>query len=51
MKKFTIYPLNKYSCYNPEDVFTIWANNVYEALDKAEAYFEKNNIQYDRLSL
>lgn len=52
MKRYTILALNKYNCYDPKtDICEVWANNQYEALDKAQIYFEKNNISFNHFSI
>lgn len=52
MKKYTVLALNKYNCYDPKTgVFTTWASNQFEAMDKAQCFFEKNNVEFHHFAI
>lgn len=52
MKKYTVLALTKYNTYDPKKhVFEVWANNQFEAMDKAQKYFEKNNIAFHHFAI
>lgn len=47
MNKYIIVALNKYSCEVAR--YESMANDVYCAIEKAESYFKKNELVYDRV--
>ena len=52
MERYVVLALDKYSCYDPDKGrFEVWAEDVYDALDKAQEYFESQGISFVRLVL
>lgn len=52
MERYVVLALDKYSCYDPDKGrYVMWAEDVYDALDKAQEYFENQSVSYTRLVL
>ena len=52
MFEFTIYALDKYSCYDVNfGKVKISADDVYTAIEKAEDFFREHNVDYVTVSL
>ena len=52
MFKFVIYALDKYGCYDCNyGKVEVYANDIYTAIEKAEDFFKKHNVNYVSISL